>query len=74
MSSAAVGGSSADLLETLKRAATVLQAAGIPFALAGSGAAYARGAALPVLRRAYAVYELQPRGSEGVLTQQKAHG
>lgn len=36
------------LLETLKRAAAILRRAGIPFALAGGGAAYARGAAPPV--------------------------
>lgn len=36
------------LVETLKKAATILRAAGIPFALAGGGAAYARGAAPPV--------------------------
>jgi hypothetical protein len=35
------------LLETLKRAAAILRRAGIPFALAGGGAAYARGAAPP---------------------------
>jgi hypothetical protein len=35
------------LLDTLKKAATVLREAGLPFALAGGGAAYARGAALP---------------------------
>jgi BON domain len=36
------------LVETLKKAATVLRQAGIPFALAGGGAAYARGAAPPM--------------------------
>jgi len=36
------------LVETLKRAATVLRETGIPFALAGGGAAFARGAAPPV--------------------------
>jgi hypothetical protein len=36
------------LLETMKKAAGVLRAAGLPFALAGGGAAYARGAAPPV--------------------------
>jgi hypothetical protein len=36
------------LVETMKKAATVLRQAGIPFALAGGGAAYARGAAPPV--------------------------
>ena len=36
------------LVETLKKAATVLREAGIPYALAGGGAAYARGAAPPV--------------------------
>ena len=36
------------LLETMKKAAAILQQAGIPFALAGGGAAYARGAAPPV--------------------------
>ncbi|HEX9039933.1 MAG TPA: nucleotidyltransferase family protein [Trebonia sp.] len=36
------------LLDTLKRGASVLRAAGVPFALAGGGAAYARGAAPPV--------------------------
>ena len=36
------------LVDTLKRAATVLRQAGIPFALAGGGAAYARGAAPPM--------------------------
>jgi hypothetical protein len=35
------------LLDTLKRAATVLRDAGLQYALAGGGAAYARGAALP---------------------------
>lgn len=35
------------LLETLKKSATALARAGVPFALAGGGAAYARGAALP---------------------------
>lgn len=39
---------SSRLLETLKRAAAILRRAGIPFALAGGGAAYARGAAPPV--------------------------
>jgi hypothetical protein len=39
---------SAPLLETMKKAAGLLQAAGLPFALAGGGAAYARGAAPPV--------------------------
>lgn len=36
------------LLQTLKRAANLLRQAGIPFALAGGGAAYARGGAPPV--------------------------
>lgn len=36
------------LIGTLKRAATVLRDAGVPFALAGGAAAYARGAAPPV--------------------------
>ncbi len=36
------------LLETTKKAAAILQQAGIPFALAGGAAAYARGAAPPV--------------------------
>jgi hypothetical protein len=36
------------LLETLKKTATALQQAGIPFALAGGSAAYARGAAPPM--------------------------
>jgi hypothetical protein len=36
------------LVETMKKAATILREAGIPFALAGGGAAYARGAAPPV--------------------------
>jgi hypothetical protein len=35
------------VLETLKRAATVMSKAGVPFALVGSVAAYARGGALP---------------------------
>jgi hypothetical protein len=35
------------LLETMKKAAAILQQAGIPFALAGGAAAYARGAAPP---------------------------
>ena len=35
------------LLDTLKRAATVLRDVGLRYALAGGGAAYARGAALP---------------------------
>jgi hypothetical protein len=39
---------SAPLLEAMKKAATVLRQAGVPFALAGGGAAYARGAAPPV--------------------------
>ena len=39
---------SAPLLETMKKAAGLLRAAGLPFALAGGGAAYARGAAPPV--------------------------
>lgn len=39
---------SAPLLETMKKAAGLLQEAGLPFALAGGGAAYARGAAPPV--------------------------
>jgi hypothetical protein len=38
---------SAPLLEAMKKAATVLRQAGVPFALAGGGAAYARGAAPP---------------------------
>jgi thiamine pyrophosphate-dependent acetolactate synthase large subunit-like protein len=33
------------LLDTLKKAANVLREAGLPFALAGGGAAYARGGA-----------------------------
>lgn len=36
------------LIDTLKKAATVLRAEGLPFALAGGAAAYARGAALPM--------------------------
>lgn len=36
------------LLETMKKAAAILQQAGIPFALTGGAAAYARGAAPPV--------------------------
>lgn len=36
------------LLETMKKAAAILQQAGIPFALAGGAAAYARGGAPPV--------------------------
>ncbi|HEX6522999.1 MAG TPA: nucleotidyltransferase [Streptosporangiaceae bacterium] len=36
------------LVETLKKAATVLRETGIPFALAGGGAAFARGAAPPL--------------------------
>lgn len=36
------------LIETLKRAATVLRDGGLPFALAGGAAAYARGAAPPM--------------------------
>src|SRR5207248_4124548 len=39
---------SAALLETMKRAATALRQAGLPFALAGGAAAYARGAAPPL--------------------------
>lgn len=39
---------SAPLLEAMKKAATLLRQAGVPFALAGGGAAYARGAAPPV--------------------------
>src|SRR5205807_9656098 len=39
---------SAPLLETMKKAAAVLRQAGVPFALAGGAAAYARGAAPPV--------------------------
>ena len=35
------------VLETLKRAATAMSKAGVPFALVGSAAAYARGGALP---------------------------
>ncbi|MBV9208318.1 MAG: BON domain-containing protein [Actinobacteria bacterium] len=38
---------SAPLLEAMKKAATLLRQAGVPFALAGGGAAYARGAAPP---------------------------
>jgi hypothetical protein len=36
------------LVKTLKEAATILRQAGIPFALAGGGAAYARGGAPPM--------------------------
>jgi hypothetical protein len=36
------------LLDTLKKAATVLREAEVPFALAGGGAAYARGGGLPM--------------------------
>jgi putative nucleotidyltransferase-like protein len=36
------------LLETLRKSATVLRDAGLPFALAGGGAAYARGGGIPV--------------------------
>jgi hypothetical protein len=36
------------LLDTLRKAATVLRETGVPFALAGGGAAYARGGGLPV--------------------------
>jgi hypothetical protein len=43
----ALEGSPFLLLDTLKRAATVLRDASLPYALAGGGAAYARGAALP---------------------------
>lgn len=43
----ALEGSPFLLLDTLKRAATVLRDVGLPYALAGGGAAYARGAALP---------------------------
>lgn len=39
---------SAPLLESMKKAATALRRAGVRFALAGGGAAYARGAAPPV--------------------------
>ena len=39
---------SAPLLESMKKAATALRQAGVRFALAGGGAAYARGAAPPV--------------------------
>jgi hypothetical protein len=41
-------GSPFQLLDTLKKAATVLREAEVPFALAGGGAAYARGGGLPV--------------------------
>lgn len=41
-------GSPFALLDTLKQAASVLRDAGLPFALAGGGAAYARGAAPPM--------------------------
>jgi hypothetical protein len=36
------------LLETLRKSATVLRDAGLPFALVGGAAAYARGAGIPV--------------------------
>jgi hypothetical protein len=36
------------LIETLKKAATVLRDEGVPFALAGGAAAYARGGSLPL--------------------------
>jgi hypothetical protein len=39
---------SAPLLATMKKAATILRRAGLPFALAGGGAAYARGGAPPL--------------------------
>lgn len=41
-------GSPFPLIDTLKKAATVLRDDGLPFALAGGAAAYARGAAPPV--------------------------
>ena len=44
----ALEGSPFLLLDTLKKAATVLRDADLPYALAGGGAAYARGAALPM--------------------------
>jgi hypothetical protein len=44
----ALEGSPFLLLDTLKKAATVLRDAGLQYALAGGGAAYARGAALPM--------------------------
>jgi hypothetical protein len=42
-----VGPDDSSVLETLKRAAAAMSKAGVPFALAGSVAAYARGGALP---------------------------
>jgi Nucleotidyl transferase of unknown function (DUF2204) len=45
------------LLDTLKRAASVLRDAGLPFALAGGAAAYARGAAPPVHDVDFAIME-----------------
>jgi hypothetical protein len=44
----ALEGSPFPLLDTLKKAATVLRDANLPYALAGGAAAYARGAALPM--------------------------
>ncbi|HYZ55514.1 MAG TPA: nucleotidyltransferase [Streptosporangiaceae bacterium] len=41
------GPDDSSVLETLKRAAAAMSKAGVPFALAGSVAAYARGGALP---------------------------
>jgi hypothetical protein len=53
---------SAPLLETMKKAAGLLRAAGLPFALAGGGAAYARGAAPPVHDVDFAILEEDATG------------
>lgn len=53
----ALEGSPFLLLDTLKKAATVRRDAGLPYALAGGAAAYARGAALPMHDVDFAIVE-----------------
>lgn len=49
------------LLGTLKKAATVLRDEGLPFALAGGAAAYARGASLPMHDVDFVIHEADTR-------------
>lgn len=55
------------VLETLKRAASTLSKAGVPFALVGSVAAYARGGALPSHDVDFAVMEQDVPAAEKAL-------
>ncbi len=58
------------LIDTLKKAATVLRDQGLPFALAGGGAAYARGAAPPVHDVDFAIREADAEAAARAFTAQ----